>query len=1741
MRNDFLFVTFWSKIYLFGALWCSIGMATSYAQTILIDEDFSGVSGTITETVGGVYQINNDTPDGCDAGWVSQSTDASNCSCDCDPGCSGNRATIDYIGSSCVQDATAVIGTFTGVTNVDVSFDYAYDDYDGSDQFTVFIYNETTAAIQVTLLTLTTDVDDGVYGITNTAGLTATDVYSFRVRYEGTNCWGASFDNVLITSNCTPPDATYAVVPNCATDFSINVTVNSLGDATGVDITDGTTTYFTNVDGTANPYNIGTFTPGTNVTVMVNGTPYGGCDVSSPMPLTENCACLMLPVATVNTANLNCTTGTYDIEVTIDSDGSGDVNMSDILIDGVVVQADATTGMLYTFNRPTGTYAVTIEAEGATFVACEAAYTANETCNGGDVCTDAVDITNSCSTGDLTAATVDGANLVQNYINCGNGNTIAQCGANSTFTGSSYTRTDHTDIWYAVAPNGSDEMTVTISNLMGGNIMVLPYLTSGTCPTLASANDLLEDHIGNLSQSLTNGNCPYFSADGSLTFSGTALTTATTVYLRIMPYANNGSGATNCETLTYPTFDICSSVPQANDVCNDALNINSFDDDALTTDSYLPVTQSGDISAANIDAETSPAANGTSCGGTTMATSEEDLWYAIKTPPTGQYYVELDIDFTGTADEIYVILEEFCASGTVIGCESISADGTVVFDQNNITNFDNALTADNEFNIRIVLPTGSNASAFTIAAQLVAENNTCEVMQNVFPGFDAATNQDMNFNFSTDSGVDPVVAGNDLWYQFDPVSSTDANGFTTGSTTAEIIIGGLDAGEEVTLLLYKGNTVSANNCTDLAGDYLETLVVTSNSTVELSCLDELHTSVDGGYLVRVIQTAGGTTIDNGLIRVEPQPAGPYNNDCENIWNGTGPTNLGVGDASNFFTPYYLPPGFSNYLSGDFENATDCHPDIASAVCNGIDQAAIASNEDRDLWYVFQVPSNTCAADGLTVSSVVTSMTFLYNAGAFNQDGVLYVYSGCSDADLIDCSGPLDGAPSGAGDEQFNDPESTWTVNGLTQGEFYLLRVKPHDISSTGIGNEFDFDISMREGNPMPCNDDPANAEPLSVNTCLDYTSLETWSALGASETAPVSGAPESDVWFSFVAPSPANGGSYTTSASWVTVFFEAVSGELLTLEVYETMTSEAAGTSAETASGAGTQQWSQFGNLTPGQTYYLRLYHQEQPTTDVTYKIGISTGTGEEPGWACGENTYTNSSGCSGGCDDLREQWFKIDLPDNTPGNAYWMIEVFGYDEWLDFELRSKYLMGNAAYDACSGVEGATVGTCADYDHPCSSAALEPAVNISSTTTLNFASDLVGTAAPSSCDDNGTAGQAGQGVRRVYFNMNGAATGQKDYYFLRVFMNPSSPNYATATDIHICQLNFSGPYSTEALADAGGTPDGDCLTVLLSDNDNDGIDDAMDIDDDNDGIPDLVETGGFDPDGDEDGDGTPNWNDTVDNGTGDGSATSYVDSNGDGVPDVFDFDFDGVPNHFDLDADNDGIADIVEAGGTDANNDGMTDNITGTILDNDADGDGWDDAYDDSCTPCAVAGTNLPIPNTDGTGNPNYLDIDADDDGIVDVIEAQPTTGYIDLTADGNNNGWSAAFDGTEGGAVMPLTNTDGQADGADYIDTDSDDDGESDTIEAYDTNDDGVVDGSDTTLGTVIPGIYADADGDGLMDVFDNIDLTVNSGDNPDNNNQTATNPFPNDDVNNASATEPDWRDVIGSCGANIGTFPGN
>lgn len=319
----------------------------------------------------------------------------------------------------------------------------------------------------------------------------------------------------------------------------------------------------------------------------------------------------------------------------------------------------------------------------------------------------------------------------------------------------------------------------------------------------------------------------------------------------------------------------------------------------------------------------------------------------------------------------------------------------------------------------------------------------------------------------------------------------------------------------------------------------------------------------------------------------------------------------------------------------------------------------------------------------------------------------------------------------------------------------------------------------------------------------------------------------------------------------------------------------------------------------------------------------------------------------------------------------------------------------------------------------------------------------------------------------------------------------------------------------------------------LFDKGGDGVPDFLDVDSDNDGLTDCLEAGGTDAD----------KNGVIDGFTDsnlDGLANS-VDVTSGGTPlSLPDTDSDGIKNYNDLDSDNDGIPDLKENNGTDINNDGKIDTFV------DSDGDGQADAVDPT-----AGGVGLTIANTDNAGNANYMDLDSDNDGIVDIREADISLpvdrdsngdGKVDLMTDLNNDGLADIW--VTSPLPMPDTNGDGLKD---YVDNDSDGDGLKDYQEGFDDDNNGAALNDYITRGTAtgkvayanvdangngipnfmedtdtdgIPNFldadnatyYLDSDGDGLVDLFD-----VNSS------GAGAAKPFPD---KNANGT-PSFRDL--------------
>jgi len=196
------------------------------------------------------------------------------------------------------------------------------------------------------------------------------------------------------------------------------------------------------------------------------------------------------------------------------------------------------------------------------------------------------------------------------------------------------------------------------------------------------------------------------------------------------------------------------------------------------------------------------------------------------------------------------------------------------------------------------------------------------------------------------------------------------------------------------------------------------------------------------------------------------------------------------------------------------------------------------------------------------------------------------------------------------------------------------------------------------------------------------------------------------------------------------------------------------------------------------------------------------------------------------------------------------------------------------------------------------------------------------------------------------------------------------------------------------------------------DTDGDGTPDWQDLDSDGDGIPDYREAGDDKtgtPPIDSDGDGTPDFRDTD------------SDDNGrpDGVDGVDDLDGDGISNFADLDDDGDGILDKDEIGPSpampldsdgdgqfdfqdeDSDNDTIKDLHEGVVdLDMDTVPAYLDDDSDGDCIPDSAeagdADLDTPPVDTDDDGKYDFLDVDADNDGLADGAEDANCNGIVD-------------------------------------------------------------------------------------------------------------------------------------------------
>ncbi|MBL8002957.1 MAG: T9SS type A sorting domain-containing protein [Flavobacteriales bacterium] len=275
----------------------------------------------------------------------------------------------------------------------------------------------------------------------------------------------------------------------------------------------------------------------------------------------------------------------------------------------------------------------------------------------------------------------------------------------------------------------------------------------------------------------------------------------------------------------------------------------------------------------------------------------------------------------------------------------------------------------------------------------------------------------------------------------------------------------------------------------------------------------------------------------------------------------------------------------------------------------------------DVWFTFVAP-----ASGVT--SLSTS------AGTLT-DGVMAVYSAPS------CNGTMTQVAcnnNGTGMPLLN-------LSGLTAGATYYVRFWGNG-SLSGTFNICAFDAS-------PANDNPCGAVSLPVNTsCVNTSGTNAFATATSGIPAPGCGsAPTTDVWYTFTAPA--------TGAVNISTTAGTLTDAVMALYAATTCSSGFSVIACNDDFGGGYMPYLQVTGLTPGTTYYVRIWGYSGGTG--TFSLCATSFTpvaGDDP---CTANALTLSTSCTGTTYSNTGATISTGIP--TPGCG----GLSGGDIWFSF------------------------------------------------------------------------------------------------------------------------------------------------------------------------------------------------------------------------------------------------------------------------------------------------------------------------------------------------------------------------------------------------------------------------------------------------------------------------------------------
>jgi len=230
--------------------------------------------------------------------------------------------------------------------------------------------------------------------------------------------------------------------------------------------------------------------------------------------------------------------------------------------------------------------------------------------------------------------------------------------------------------------------------------------------------------------------------------------------------------------------------------------------------------------------------------------------------------------------------------------------------------------------------------------------------------------------------------------------------------------------------------------------------------------------------------------------------------------------------------------------------------------------------NNDVWFSFVATETSHIVSLENITAVVGTST----------DMVMAVYdatAGCGSLTLVDDSDP-----------------NAFIINGLSVGTTYLLRVYGYSNAQTN------FDVCVGTPPAPPANDECDAAITLTVNeydTCDTTTSGTTVNATASPQTDDVTGTPDNDVWYTFVATQTEHVIELSNVAAVLGTSVDMGMG------LYDGTN----GCSSLTFVDGSDPNTMTVSTLTVGNTYYLRIYgwYSGASSAQATFDVCVRTNT----------------------------------------------------------------------------------------------------------------------------------------------------------------------------------------------------------------------------------------------------------------------------------------------------------------------------------------------------------------------------------------------------------------------------------------------------------------------------------------------------------------------------------------------------